>query len=207
MAKKNDYNYFDYFCSTADSICKAAVLLDDSLKTFDKSAFQQKMADMHDLENKADAAKHEMTKKLIHEFLPPIEREDIIELGTKLDDIMDALDDAMRCIYMYDVSEIREGALKFSDLIIKCTAALKETVEEFRNFKSSKLIKEKLVEVNTFESDGDHLHSELIRELFVNEKDTRALITWLNIYEDLEGCLDDCEDAADIIESVIMKNT
>lgn len=207
MAKTKDYNYFDYFCTTADKICVAAKLLENTLANFDKASFKDKMAQMHALENEADSAKHEMTKRLMHEFLPPIEREDIIELGTTLDDIMDALDDAMRCIYIYDVSEIKEGALKFCRLISQCAVALKETTEEFRNFKSSKLIKEKLVAVNTFESDGDALHAELVHELFVDEQDTRKLLIWKNIYEDLEGCLDDCEDAADIIESVIMKNT
>lgn len=207
MAKKVDFNYFDYFCNTAEGICVAANLLDASFKGFKKDTFESKMAEMHTLENKADYSKHDMTKKLMHEFLPPIEREDIIELGTKLDDIMDALDDAMQCVYIYDVSEIREGALKFCDLIARTAKALKDTVEEFRSFKSSKLIKEKLVEVNTLESEGDKLYNELIRDLFVNEKDDRSLIKWMKIYAYLESCLDDCEDAADIIEGVIMKNT
>ncbi|MBE6678672.1 MAG: DUF47 family protein [Ruminococcaceae bacterium] len=207
MAKKNEFNYFDYFCETADRICGASKLLNESIKSFDQQTFKQKMDEMHVLENEADSAKHEMTKRLMHEFLPPIEREDIIELGTKLDDIMDTLDDAMRCMYLYNVKEIRTGALRFCDLIEKCATALKETMAEFRSFKSSKLIKEKLVEVNTLESEGDALHSELTRDLFVNELDTRNLIIWTNVYEDLERCLDDCEDAADIIESVIMKNT
>lgn len=204
---KKGYNYFDYFCSTADIICEAAAYLDSAIKSFDKACFAAKVDGMHEIENRADMTKHEMTKRLMHEFLPPIEREDIIELAAKLDDIVDALDDAMHCLYMFNVSEIRDGAVKFSELIVKCATALKETVNEFRSFKTSKTIKDKLVEVNSLESDGDHLYSTLLHGLFCNEKDTLALITWMKIYEDLEGCLDHCEDAADIIESVIMKNT
>lgn len=207
MAKKADFNYFDYFCGTADGICAAAGLLAESFANFDKNSFTERMAEMHTLENKADYAKHDMTKRLMHEFLPPIEREDIIELGKKLDDIMDSLDDAMKCIYIYDVAEIKDGAKSFCALIVKCTDALRETVQEFKSFKSSKLIKDKLVEVNTLEGDGDKLYSELIRDLFVNETDTRSLIKWMKIYAYLESCLDDCEDVADIIEGVIMKNT
>lgn len=205
--KKKDFNYFDFFCTTADIICEAANYLHSSLTSYNQADFISKVEGMHEIENRADISKHDMTKNLMHEFLPPIEREDIIELAAKLDDIVDALDDAMHRIYMYNASEIREGAIKFSDLIVKSAAALKETMEEFRRFKSSKTIKEKLVEVNTLESDGDYLHSDLLHDLFCNEKDTRELITWMNIYEDLEACLDYCEDAADIIESVIMKNT
>lgn len=205
--KKVAYDYFSFFCNTADIICEAATYLDESIKNFNQQNFIDKVNGMHEIENRADITKHEMTKNLMHEFIPPIEREDIIELATKLDDIVDALDDAMRRLYMFNVREIRSGAVKFSELIVKCAAALKETVAEFRSFKSSKTIKDKLVEVNTLESDGDYLHSDLLHDLFCNEKDTRELITWMNIYEDLEACLDYCEDAADIIESVIMKNT
>lgn len=205
--KKKDFNYFDYFCSTTDIICEAAAYLDTSLKTFNKAGFMSQVDGMHEIENRADMAKHVMTKQLMHEFIPPIEREDIIELATKLDDIVDALDDAMRRIYMFNASEIRDGALQFSSLIVKCAEALKGAMTEFRSFKSSKVIKDKLVEVNTLESDGDHLYTELVHDLFCNEKDTLKLITWLKIYDDLEACLDYCEDAADIIESVIMKNT
>ncbi len=205
--KNKDYNYFDFFCATADTICEAADYLHGSLTSYNQAGFIKQVEGMHEIENRADMAKHEMTKNLMHEFLPPIEREDIIELATKLDDIVDALDDAMHRIYMYNASEIRDGAVKFSELIVKCAAGLKETMAEFRKFKSSKTIKEHLVEVNTLESDGDHLYSQLIRDLFCNEKDTLKLITWMQIYDDLEACLDYCEDAADIIEGVIMKNT
>lgn len=207
MAKKNGFNYFSYFVETAERICGAAALLKSSVEGFEQNSFKDKMLEMHKLENEADMAKHEMMKHLMHEFLPPIEREDIIELGIKLDDIMDTLDDAMRCLYLYNVGEVRSGVFRFCDLIVKSSVALKEAVVEFENFKSSKAIKEKLVEVNTLESEGDALNSELIRELFVNEKDPVSLIIWTNVYEDLESCLDDFEDVADIIESVIMKNT
>lgn len=206
-AKKKDFNYFDYFCNTADLICEAAAYLDKALKEFKPETVQESVNGMHEIENRADMAKHDMTKCLMHEFLPPIDREDIVELAVKLDDIIDALDDTMRRIYMYNVTDIKDGVLRCSELIVQSSLALKEAMEEFRSFKSSKLIKEKLVLVNTLESDGDNLHSELIHDLFKNEKDTRELVTWMNIYEDLESCLDYCEDAADIVESVIMKNT
>ncbi len=205
--KKKDFNYFDYFCTTADMICEAADYLNASLLSFDRESFMPRVEGMHEIENRADMARHEMTKHLMHEFIPPIDREDILELSAKLDDIVDAIDDTVRRIYMYNVTEIKEGALSFCTLIVKCAGALREAAEEFRSFKSSKHIKEKLVNVNTLESDGDNLHSELLHGLFAGEQDMRALIVWMNIYEDLESCLDYCEDAADIIESVIMKNT
>ena len=128
MAKKNGFNYFSYFVETAERICGAAALLKNSVEGFEQNSFKDKMLDMHKLENEADMAKHDMMKYLMHEFLPPIEREDIIELGIKLDDIMDTLDDAMRCLYLYNVSEVRPGVFRFCDLIVNIVF-----VSSFRN--------------------------------------------------------------------------
>ena len=207
MGKKKDYDYFEYFSKSADYICQAADYLHETLTHFDKNHFEERMNEMHKIENMADNLKHEMAKQLIHEFLPPIEREDILALAHELDDVIDALDDVMRRIYMFNVDSIHPGAIEFSNLIKKSSTELKAATVEFRNFKNLKSIKEHVVAVNTLESEGDNLHSKCFRQLFSSDTDTRSLIIWTTIYEDLENCLDNCEDAVDIIESVIMKNS
>ena len=207
MGKKKDYDYFEYFSKCADYICQAADYLRDTLVHFDKNSFEDRMKEMHKIENMADNMKHEMSKQLIHEFLPPIEREDIIALAHELDDVIDALDDVMRRIYMFNVDSIQPGAIEFADLITKCSKVVKATADEFRNFKNSKTIRDHIVTVNTLEWEGDNLHAKCFRELFSTDTDTRSLLIWTTIYEDLEACLDNCEDAVDIIESVIMKNS
>lgn len=162
---------------------------------------------MHKIENEADLTKHEMTKALTHEFLPPIEREDIVSLSVKLDDVVDAIEDVMRRIYMFDVKEIRPEVLEFTKLIVEASKGLKATLTEFRNFKSSKIIKEQIVAVNTVESKGDYLHTKIYHKLFSDGTDTRDIIIWTNIFDELEDCLDACEEAVDVVELVIMKNS
>lgn len=207
MAKKKNFNYFDYFIKNCNFICKAANFMFESLKSYDKNTFLEKKDSIHELENQADMCKHEMIEYLSHEFITPIEREDILALAQELDNVIDSIDDTMARIYMYNIDEIRPEAIKFAELVINCTKALKEAVAEFKNFKSSKSLFSKLIEVNNFESEGDNFHAKCSYDLFSTDTDTRTLLIWTTIYEDLEMCLDSCEDAVDIIESVVMKNS
>ena len=207
MAEKKNYNYFSYFCDISEIICEAAAFLDESINNYSPDGFDERVEKMHAIENRADAAKHEMIKKLMHEFITPIEREDIVELSQELDSVVDAMDDVMQRMYMFNLDAVLPEAVEFTKLIVDCTDELKEALTRFKNFKTSKTIQEKIVNVNTLESMGDFLHSRAYRELFSNDNDSRTLLIWTTIFEDLELCLDKCEDAVDIIEGVIMKNT
>ncbi len=209
MAKKNkkDFNYFEYFRSVGDIVVEAAEYLNKIICEFDYSSFPEKMDEMHKIENRADAAKHEMIEHLAHEFITPIEREDIIDLSHNIDNVVDCIDDVARCIYMYNVKEIRSGATEFTALIVSACTALKSAIDEFENFKTTKSIKSMVVEVNNFENKGDQLHSHSLRSLYSDGSSDRDVIIWTNVFEDLEDCLDAAESCVDIIESVIMKNT
>ena len=107
---------------------------------------------------------------------------------------------------MFNVTEIIPDAIEFSDLLVRCTAEMRLAMEDFRNFKKSKTLSDKLVALNTLESEGDTLHANCIKKLFSDCNDAVKKLIWTNIYEDMEDCADDCEGAAGIIESVIMKN-
>lgn len=205
--RKKGYDYFEYFCASARYACQAAEHLEKSLANFAPETCREKLEVMHHIENAADGFRHDMTQVLAHEFIAPIEREDIIELAQDLDNVVDAIDDVMRRVYMFNVQSIRPEAKQFSALITKCCHALLETIEEFRHFKKSQTIGKHIIEVNTLESDGDTLHAECIRKLFCGNEDALAIVAWMTLFEGFEECLDACEDAVDVIESVIMKNT
>lgn len=205
--KKKDADYFEYFRVSAENASTAAAFMDKCFRSFEKDSFSARVDEMHEIEHAADANRHEMIERLAKEFLPPIEREDIVALAQELDNVVDAIDDVTQRVFMFNISEIRSEALEFSELIIRCCKALLEAVTEFRNFRSSKTIKQLLITVNTLESDGDTLHSKSIQRLFREETAPLATIAWMNIFDGLEDCLDACEDAVDIIESVIMKNS
>lgn len=206
--KEKGYNYFEYFVKSADSACRAAEYLNESLSDFDMEKLPERVASMHEIENRADGEKHDMMRRLLHEFITPIEREDIVALAQQLDDVLDAIDDVMLRIDMFRVREIRSGALKFTSLLIKCCTELLGTLGEFADFKNSKKIRDSIVAVNSLESEGDRLHSDCVKELYGDDAiDAKTLLAWTQIYDELESCLDACEHCTDIIESVIMKNS
>ncbi|MEG2174754.1 MAG: DUF47 family protein [Oscillospiraceae bacterium] len=204
---KKSFDYFEYFCVDAQLACRAADFLNDTFLHFSADTCRQRVDEMHQIEHEADMIKHEMTKHLAHEFMTPIEREDIAELAQKMDNVVDALDDVMRKIYMFNITSLRPETLSFTALIAKCCHALETAVCELRNFKKGNDITRYVIEVNTLESEGDALHSDSIHRLFCEPIDARSTIIWMTMFEGLESCLDACEDAIDVIESVVMKNT
>jgi len=200
-------DYFDYFCKSAEFANKAAKYLHESLSDFNVEKFPSQVEAMHTIENSADNMKHEMMIALAKEFIPPIEREDIVSLSHELDNVIDAIEEIMQRVYMYGIRTIRPETLEFTASIIRCCSALSDAAAEFRNFKHSKVLKEKLIEVNNIESEGDALHIKYMRKLFSENDDARMTMIWMSLFEGLEMCFDQCEHATDVMEGVILKNS
>lgn len=207
MAKKDNNYYFDCFAKGIDFAGQAAELLKDIFADYDAANVQSHLDEMHTIEHTADTVKHEMRERLMREFLPPIEREDIMELSHVIDDVTDSAEDILRGMYMYNISELRTDARTFVDVITRCTAALREMAVELPNFKKSTLLEKKIIEVNALEEEGDRLYVDAMHRLYAEETDAVKLSAWVRMYETLEKCCDACEDVADMVEQVIMKNT
>ena len=168
--KKKEYDYFHYFEKTAAFAVEAAEYLNESLNNFAPETFHARVANMHVIENRADNEKHDMIARLIHEFLPPIDSEDIVALAHRLDDVVDSLDDIMLHLDMFCVKEIRLEAIAFSELILSCCRELEKTVKDFRNFKNSgNKIARGIMSVTDVESEGDKLHSRCVKALYSDD--------------------------------------
>lgn len=207
MARKNDFDYFDSFVKLSEFCCDAAKMLDEILIEYNPDTLESKMKKMHEIEHSADIMGHEITRRLAKEFITPIEREDIIVLTHEIDDITDCIEDVLLHMYMYNVKEIRNDALRFSKLILQSCEELKLALVEFKNFRKSKEIHNKIVRVNKLEEDGDNLYTESVRKLHMTSKDPLEIMTWTIAFNRLEKCCDACEEAVNVIESVIMKNS
>lgn len=207
MAKKKNYNYFDKFVELVGYSVKCAEILHDTLVNFDANTMEQKLEELHEIEHAGDLAKHELISQLATEFIAPIEREDIVSLSQEIDDITDAIEDVIIKMHMFNVTSIKPDVLEFTELIKKCCYALKISLEEFANFRKSSTLKKKLIEVNQLEEAGDRLYYSTVRKLYVNSKDPVELLVWTEIYDYLEKCCDACEEAADVLESIVMKNS
>lgn len=207
MASNRDFNYFKAFVELSSYSQKAVEILTSTLHNFDVKTIEQKVKEMHNVEHSADLEKHKITNRLIKEFLPPIEREDIITLTDNIDDVTDYIEDVLIGIEMYNVQTIRPEILKFTDLILDCCKSMNSALVEFEHFKKSKTLHDAIVEVNRLEEVGDQLYITGVRDLYKTSKDPIELMVWTEIYRLLEKCCDSCEEVANIIENIVMKNS
>lgn len=205
--KKEEFNYFDAFEKSAKLAKDSAEELKKYIFNFKSTTSEDEMKKIHNIENEGDKNLHELKNYLLKDFLPPIDREDILEISYKIDDLIDRIDEIVIDINIYNVIEIMDNMKETVELLEKATTEVYDLVVEFKNFKKMKEIKERVIEVNKIEEQADRLYEKSIRELYKDQKDLIQIVKWSNIYETLEDCFDECEEIADCIEDVILKNT
>lgn len=196
--------FFDLFSDTAADTCKAARMLEELMRNF--TDITEKVGAIEEIEHKCDGHVHKMLEHLNRSFVTPIDREDIYLIAKELDNITDDIESTAHRFKMFNVTSIRPDALKMAELIIECTEELMGVMSELKNMKTSKVLKDRIIEVNRIEDAGDDIFRNAMQSLFVNENDPLEVIKWKEIYEYLENTLDACEDVANIIEGVVMKH-
>jgi len=144
---------------------------------------------------------------LLKDFLPPIEREDIINISHRIDNVIDLTEEVLINLDIFNIDKIEEDAIKCAQLLVKCCDNLKRLLNEFGNFKKSENIRNEIVEINRLEGEGDILYTECMKKMYLNKRDAIDIIKWTTIYNCFEECFDACESIGDYIETVIMKNT
>ena len=205
--KKDNYNYFDEFIKLTDYIVQSTEILNSVFENFDVKVLDEKTTEVHNLENEADRIIHKMRNYLIKDFLPPIDREDIVRIGNKLDDIEDSVDEIMINLKILNIKEVKKDVLELSEILLLSANLVKEMFLNFKNFKKTDLVKKKIIEVNNLEEKGDRAYEKAMNLLYENEKDAINLVKWTNIYNDLEETIDFCEHLSDYLEDVILTNS
>ena len=207
MGKKSKNNYFEMFVELVSFCCKASEYLHKLLIDYDPAAHPAAMEEMHLIEHTADERKHVLTAKLAADAGTPISRADILGLAAAIDNVTDSIEDVLLKLYMFNITAIRPDVEAFSATMVHCTKALKNTLKEFENYKKSVSIHQSIVEINRLEEEGDRLYQEAVHRLFCQETDPIQVFSWSQTYSRLERCCDACEQAANLVESVIMRNT
>ncbi len=195
--------FFQLFKDMTTNIIEGARLLKDMLDNFDHPVESQRK--IKEVEHKGDSITHEIIQKLNKTFITPLDREDIYSLASKLDDILDLIDASASRVIMYNVESIPAEAKSLGFIILQSCQAVSKAVSMLGK-KSNEQIFEACVEINALENEADRVSREAISRLFDEEKDPIQLIKWKEIYETLEKATDKCEDAANILESVVVKN-
>jgi uncharacterized protein len=161
------------------------------------------LRDIKDLEHEGDRVTRELVDLLNRTFVTPFDRDDMYQLAGALDDICDHVDEAAGNITGYGVRTIRPAAKEQAHVILRSAEKLREAVDRIEGFKDSS---RQLHELRDLEDEGDRLNREAVHELFSNETDPMVVLRWKDIHEQLEEAVDACENAADVLEAILVKN-
>lgn len=197
------------FFQLFENVAQELVKMGEKLKTmvnepdFDKRA--QLVQELEDMEHVNDDLTHNIFTELGKNFITPFDREDIHYLASALDDIADYIYSSAKKIHYYRVNPNDMGIQKMAELIAVGCVQVQKAVTELRNMKNMRQITDALVSINSIENQADDIFDMSIERLFATEPDAKEVIKKREIYQVLEIVTDKCEDAANVIESIIVK--
>ena len=193
--------FYQDFLAVADQLQLGAHLLEEMLAS-DPPAWD-KAEEIKEIEHRCDFLSHDVYHRLHRTFVTPLDREDIHALARSLDDVMDEIDAVAGYVKLYRIPAVRYGAREMARIITDCTQAIRLAMA---GLESRKGVSEPLVEINRLENEADRMHLEAVSKLFDDEKDAILVFKWKEILDRLEDATDRCEDVADVIEGVVLKN-
>ncbi len=197
--------FYELFEEVVATVHQMSLLLKLVVQETDFDRRSSLIKQIEDLEHKNDESTHRIFTELGRNFITPFDREDIHYLASALDDIADYIYSSAKKINFYRVNPNDAGIQKMTDLIEQSCVQIKGAVNELRNMKNMRQITDALVKVNSIENQADDIFDMSIDRLFETEPDAKEVIKKREIYHAMETATDKCEDAANVIESIIVK--
>jgi len=198
----NDREFFDLFEEAAGNIVRAAELLDQMLGAYPERASLAR--DILICEQEGDRITHDIIRRLNQTFVTPIDREDIYELASGLDDIVDYTEEVADYMGLYKIEAPMEQGQTLAHILLQASRQIAEAMPRMRTFKD---ISHYTVEINRLENDGDRVSREAMASLFDNGIDPMVVIRWKDLFERLEAAIDATEKVANILEGIVIKNS
>ncbi len=205
LVPKED-RFFGLLKSSASNLYDTSKAMVDLMEEY--SNVPEKVAEIKRLEEVGDLVIHEIMNNLHRTFVTPFDREDIAALGERLDDVVDAIEEAARHFVEYGIQAPTPACLELSKIIVTAAETLQQALGKL-HFKGSKLkgILSDVVEINRLENEADHVNSAAMGQLFTNQNISAIdVMKWRDIYDQLEQAADRCEDAANVLEGIVLKN-
>jgi len=196
-----EVRFFDYFEQQSQHIVQAGALLHDLVHNF--SDAPAKASAIKEVEHAGDQVTHEIMRRLNTTFITPLDREDIHELATRLDDVLDYIEAASERLVVYHIKEPTSACRAMADVIVAQIEAVDRCIRCLRTMDPG--FHEQAVEVNRLENRADALLRDSLAAMFEESNDPIEVIKWKEIYETMENVTDRCEDVANVIEGIILK--
>jgi len=201
-----DKVFYSLFEQASDNLEKIAKNLMQVVHEPDFNKRGVLIKEMEDIEHQNDEITHKIFIELGRNFITPFDREDIHSLASALDDIADCIYAAGKKINFYKIDPISDqGIQKMAEAISGAVKAVKEAVTELRNLKNTQKIIECVIKINSIENNADDIFDMSIERLFESDVDAKELIKRREIYQVMEVATDKCEDAGNVIESIVVK--
>lgn len=196
-----DVAFFEMFEQLASRLTASAKLLSQLFA--EPARLEQFTAAIKTVEHEADTITHDIISRIDKSFVTPIDREDIHLLASRLDNVVDLVDGTARRAAMFHITEVQQPARKLCDVLVLACDALEGAV---LRMKDSKVVVEAGRQVKMREEEGDALYHEAVGALFRGTPDPLEVIKWKELYDTLERALDQCEDVANVLESIALKH-
>ncbi len=204
--KREELNYYDEFINMANYSVEITSTLKAFVLSYSYSQAKEIEKTIHEKENAADLNQHKILNYLIKDFVPPIDREDIMEITKQLDDVIDNIDEISIDLEILNVSTLRENVPAFVELLGVATTKLHELFVTFKDMKDYSAVKKIVIELNDIEEQADKVFQTSINELYTNEKDAINVLKWTTIYNKLEDCFDSIEHLSECVNATFVKN-
>jgi len=196
--------FFDYFNEHAGHAVLAAAELKALLADLSELEARRRNIERH--EKQADQITHHAMQLLHQTFITPLDRDEIHQLITTMDDVLDLMEDIAQCLFLYDVRAVTPEAQRLADICVACTEKVRDAVAKLESMDNADAILKLCAEIDRLEADADYVMRSAMAKLFREEPDAKEIIKQKEIYQLLESVTDKCEDIANLIEGIVLEN-
>ncbi|MFZ3058172.1 MAG: DUF47 family protein [Candidatus Methanoperedens sp.] len=199
-----DKHFFNMLENESQNVLDGSNAFLDMLKNYDN--IKEKQQKIKDIEHQGDDFVHEIFEELNKTFITPIDHEDISALASAFDDVLDYIDGTATRFVLYEIKKPEDNMIKLAEVLVKQATELNTALSGLRNLKNPKEIETRCIEVNRLENVADDIYKTSVAQLF-KRTDAIEIMKLKEVYERLEFATDKCEDAANVISDIVVKNS
>jgi uncharacterized protein len=194
-------DFFVLFRKQGMLVRKGCDLLHDMMQRFDR--LEERARELKQVEHEGDLVTHELFERLNRTFITPLEREDIHNLASNLDDVLDSAEGVGSRLVLFKVARPTNEATRMTTILAQCAEQIEAALQSLKEFKN---LMGFTIEINRLENEADAISREVVADLFSGRHDVLDVMRWKEIYGRLEDATDQCEDVANVIESIVLKS-
>jgi len=199
-----DKHFFDMLENVSQNVLNSSIVFLDMLKNYENVT--EKQQKIKDIEHQGDDFVHEIYEELNKTFITPIDREDISKLASALDNVLDYIDGIAIRLVLYDIQKPEENMIKLAEILLQQVSELRQALSGLSKIKNPKEIEKRCIEINRLENVADDIYKSSVADLF-KTKDAIEILKLKDVYERLESAIDMCEDVANVISDIVVKNS